>query len=94
MSHPDPPKPRRTVSRPVLDLSARNELTLDQYTRLRKMLGTQHVVAAKLGVTREALAKRECGFTELRGEAKLAMRFLVFQTWGCSAGTMLSDELN
>lgn len=52
-------------------------VTPDQYKRLREKLGTQEEVAAKLGIARTTIARREVGIVPLTREAELALRALV-----------------
>lgn len=52
-------------------------VTPDQYKRLREKLGTQEAVAAKLGIARTTIARREVGIVPLTREAELALRALV-----------------
>ena len=52
-------------------------MTCDEYRELRKYIGKQKDVAKMLGVTPEALCRREKGNSKIVMEAELAMRFLV-----------------
>jgi DNA-binding XRE family transcriptional regulator len=48
-------------------------MTASQYAMLRRVLGTQAEVAAKLGIHRVTVAKREAGTLTISEEASLAI---------------------
>lgn len=55
---------------------ARDAMTAAEYKATRECIGTQAEVAAKLGVNRVTVAKRENGTMTITGEAVLAIQSL------------------
>jgi transcriptional regulator with XRE-family HTH domain len=49
-------------------------MNADEYGALRKRLGRQKEIAARLGISRSTLAHRECGTNPITIEASLALQ--------------------
>lgn len=68
-------------------------MTYEEYTALRRTVGSQVAVAKALGITKSALCKREAGVRTISRESELALLWLAAsKTYGDASGTGPTSE--